>query len=130
MLYHSERNFLPKTQGNTILHPRPNPTGMPDKIWLSEGRPFYTSDGYTIYEIPKNKVITQPSGELFGDYYAGSQVTDQVNLLQDGINVYKYIQFPTHNGIEGVYGLQKFYTPGTQKKVLTAEYPLNTSYFR
>jgi hypothetical protein len=54
---------------------------MSDKIWLSEGRPFYTSDGYTIYEIPKNKVITQPSGELFGNYYAGSQVTDQVNLL-------------------------------------------------
>lgn len=109
--YHYERNILPKTLGGTRLHPRPSNLGEP-KIWLSKGKPWLWDD-ITLYKIPSDKVRTQ-SSKIIDPDHAEYYITDEIDLLQDGVEILSPLSIPDKGGFLTVNGKKKFYVPTTK----------------
>jgi hypothetical protein len=118
--YHYERNILPKTLGGTRLHPRPSKMGE-SKIWLSKGKPWLEGDR-TLYKIPVDKVKTQ-SSKIIDPNHAEYNVADEIDLLQDGVEIFSPISIPDKGGFLTIHGNQKFYVPTTKttSKTVTFE---------
>jgi hypothetical protein len=82
------------------------------KIWLSKGKPWLEGDR-TLYKIPVDKVKTQ-SSKIIDPNHAEYNVADEIDLLQDGVEIFSPISIPDKGGFLTIHGNQKFYVPTTK----------------